>query len=99
MFNKIKAVKDLRQQAKKMQNALAEIMEIGEALGGDVRIAIDGNQTVQRIEISESALANKTRLEAGLKDAFNQAVKKIQKQMAAKMKDMGGLSALKDLGL
>lgn len=99
MFNKIKAVKDIRQQAKQMQNALSEIMEIGEGGRGAVRIAIDGNQEVSRVEITQEALANKERLENAVKDAINDGVKKIQKQMAKKMQEMGGLDALKNLGM
>jgi len=99
MFNKIKAVKDMRQQAKKMQNALSEIIEIGEASGGAVQVALDGNQEVQRVEISDDILKNKEKLEKAIKDAMNDGVKKIQKKMAKKMQEMGGLDALKNLGL
>jgi len=99
MFNKIKAVKDLRSQAKKMQNALSEIVEIGEGGNGKVRIAIDGNQEVQRVEIDQDAFEDKGRLEDAVKEAMNKGVKKIQKQMAIKMREMGGLDALKNLGL
>ncbi len=99
MFNKIKTIKNMRSQAKKMQNALAEIIEIGES--GGVQIALDGNQEVQRVEIPGEMLTleNKERLERAVKDAFNNGLKKIQKQMAAKMKEMGGVDALKKLGL
>lgn len=97
MFNKIKTIKDLRSQAKKMQNALSEIIEIGES--GGVHIALNGNQEVQRVEISDTALGNKERLERAVKDAMNDGLKKIQRKMAAKMKDMGGIDALKKLGL
>ena len=97
MFNKIKAVKNLRTQAKKMQNALSEIIEIGES--GGVQIALDGNQEVQRVEISDDAFKNKEKLERAIKDAFNNGLKKIQKEMAKKMQEMGGMDALKNLGL
>ena len=97
MFNKIKVIKDLRTQAKKMQNALSEIIEIGEASG--VQIALDGNQEVQRVEIPDELLGNKEKLERAVKDAFNNGLKKIQKEMAKKMQEMGGLDALKNLGL
>ena len=99
MFNKTKAVKDLRSQAKKMQNALSEIVEIGEGGNGKVRIAIDGNQEVQRVEIDQDAFEDKGRLEDAVKEAMNKGVKKIQKQMAVKMREMGGLDALKNLGM
>ncbi|MFA6131097.1 MAG: YbaB/EbfC family nucleoid-associated protein [Patescibacteria group bacterium] len=97
MFNKLKQIKDLRSQAKHMQSALAEIVIVESALGGKVMITIDGNQIVQGVKIEEGLSAGE--IEKGVKDAFNQATKKLQREMAMKVKDMGGLDALKDLGL
>lgn len=99
MFNKIKAVKDLRDQAKTMQKQLAEITDEGSAAWGKVKIKIDGNQQVLGVTIDEEMMKDKTKLEEAMKEAFNDAVKKIQKKMAVKMKDMGGLDALKNLGM
>lgn len=97
MFNKLKAIKDLRSQAKKMQNTLAEVIEIGEDNG--VRVAMDGNQAVVRVEIADDLLSRKEKLEEAVKNACNNAVRKVHKQLASKMKEMGGLDALKGLGL
>ena len=99
MFNKIKAIKDLRSQAKQMQSALSEIEEEGSAAWGKVKISVDGNQKVLNISIDEEMMGDKEKLEDAIKEAFNDAMKKIQKKMALKMKDMGGLDALKNLGV
>ncbi|MBU0614107.1 YbaB/EbfC family nucleoid-associated protein [Patescibacteria group bacterium] len=95
MFNKLKQIKDLRSQAKTMQSALAEIVIVGKALGGKVMITIDGNQKVQGVKIDEEL--ERSKIEEGVKDALNDATKQLQKEMAAKMKDMGGLDALKEM--
>lgn len=95
MFNKLKQIKDLRSQAKEMQNALSEVVVVGQAKGGKVMITIDGNQKVQGVKIDEELARDQ--IEDGVKDAFNDASKKLQKEMATKMKDMGGLDALKDM--
>lgn len=95
MFNKLKQIKDLRDQAKTMQGALAEIMVVGQAKGGKVMITIDGNQKVQGVKIEDDL--DRDKIADGVKDAFNDASKKLQKEMASKMKDMGGLDALKDM--
>ncbi|MFA6522254.1 MAG: YbaB/EbfC family nucleoid-associated protein [Patescibacteria group bacterium] len=97
MFNKLKQIKDLRSQAKVMQAALAEIVVVESALGGKIMITIDGNQVVQGVKIEEGLSASD--IEKGVKDAFNNATKKLQREMAMKVKDMGGLDALKNLGL
>jgi len=99
MFNKIKAIKDLRNQAKKIQSGLSEINAEGEAAWGKIKIKIDGNQQVLEVKINEEMLKDKTKLEEAVKEAANDAIKKIQRQMAGKMKEMGGLDALKNLGI
>lgn len=99
MFNKIKAIKDLRDKAKHMQSVLGEIHCEGTACSGQVTVNIDGNQQVEKIHIDPAMFSDVTRLENGIKDALNDAMKKLHKEMAGKMKDMGGLDALKDFGL
>lgn len=78
-----------------MQNQLAEIMIVGKAAHGKVMITIDGNQQVQGVKIDEDL--EREKIADAVKDAFNDASKKLQKEMASKMKDMGGLDALKDM--
>jgi len=95
MFNKIKQIKDMRSQAKTMQAALGEIMVVGKGMGGKVMITIDGNQKVQGVKIDEDL--EREKIEKGVQEAFNEGSKKIQQEMASKMKDMGGLDALKDM--
>ena len=95
MFNKLKQIKDIRNQAKEMQNSLGEIMVVGKAMGGKIMVTLDGNQKMQGIQI-EDGLATAD-IEKGVQNAFNDASKKLQKELATKMKDMGGLDALKDM--
>ncbi len=97
MFNKLKQIKDIRKQAKSLQSQLAEVMIVGKGKGGKIMITIDGNQAVHGVKIEEGM--SNSEIEAGVKDAFNDAVKKLQRELATKMKDMGGLDALKDLGI
>ncbi|PJA46962.1 hypothetical protein CO172_03345 [Candidatus Uhrbacteria bacterium CG_4_9_14_3_um_filter_36_7] len=98
MFSKIKAIKDLRNQAKQMQNQLSTIMIEG-SFHNKVVIKMDGNQQILSVSIADELLTNKQKLEEAVKEAFQDAMKKMQKELASKMKDMGGLDALKNLGL
>lgn len=92
MFNKIKAVQELRTQANQIKKALeAEIVE-GSGGWGKVKIKMDGNQDVKSVEIADDILGDKAKLEAGVKEAANDVVKKVQKVMAQKMSQMGGLN-------
>ena len=100
MFNKIKAVKDLRTQAKQMQNELELITAEGSGSWGKVKVKVNGNQKILDIVIDDSLMENKEKLQDAVKEATNDALKKIQKDMASKMKDMGGLQdMMKTLGM
>lgn len=95
MFNKLKQINDIRKQAKEMQNSLAQIVVVGESSGKKVMVTINGNQQVQGVKI-EDGMEN-AEIEKNVEAAFNDAMKKLQKELAANMKNMGGMDALKDL--
>jgi len=99
-LSKLKQFKDLRKAAKEMQSTLSEETAMGEGAGGKVSLVMDGNQSVLSAEVDPELLTPdaKSKLEGGIKDAVNDAVKKIQKLMAKKMQsgdikmpDMGDL--------
>lgn len=91
MLNKLKQFKDIRDQAKTLQSALSEesvtITESG------VTLVMDGNMSLKSLNISEDMLTpkKKEKLEKAIKKAFEEAMKKMQRIMAMKMKEMGGL--------
>ena len=87
MFNKLKQFKDLRNQAKTLQNALS-----GESVTVDkkgVKLTMNGNMEVTELKITEE-LSNED-LEKVMTDLINDAIKKTQKLMAQKIQSMGGL--------
>jgi len=90
MFNKLKQFKDLREQAKTLQNALKE--EKVELEKNGVTVIMDGNQEVVFYKISESLVGSEKRaeLERTLKEATNAAIEKTKRVMAQKMQSMGG---------
>lgn len=98
MFSKLKSIRNLRNQAKQVQNTMEEVVATGEAVWGKLKITLNGNQRVLSVEIADELLANKEKLQEAVKDAFADATKKVQRDMAVKMKDMGGLDLFKNLG-
>lgn len=92
MFNKLKQIKDLRDQAKTMQNALASESITYEKNG--ISITMDGNMTVTNLTISDKTSSD---LERNLISAYNESIKKAQQVMAKKMQEMGGLPNLTEL--
>ncbi len=94
MFNKLKQFKDIRSKAKTIQSTLAQEKVEGSAAWGKVKIEMDGNMSVTDVTVDEEILSDKSKLETGIKDAFNDAVKRAQRKMAEQMKQMGGLDGL-----
>jgi nucleoid-associated protein EbfC len=94
MFSKLKEIKDLRSQAKTLQNALNEEHVEASAAWGKIKIKMDGNQEVEAVEIDRELLSadKKSDLEKGIKDAVNEANHKVQKIMAEKVRKQGGLN-------
>lgn len=98
MFSKIKAVKDLRDQAKQMQSTMAEVIVEGSGAWGKVKITMNGNQQILDVQIDQELLKDQGKLQDAVKESFNDGMKKLHAQMADKIKDMGGLDMLKNLG-
>lgn len=93
MFNKLKQFKDLRDEAKKLQNTLSQETLHHDEMGGKLNIVIDGNLEVLSIDIAEELLSptEKQKLEKGIGDLVNGAVKKMQRKVAMKMQKESGM--------
>ncbi len=84
MFDKIKQAGDLikmRSEAQKLQKELKTIIETYEKDG--VRIKVNGAQEVEYVELDGQSRDD-------IKDAVNEAMKRVQKEAAKKMMEMGG---------
>jgi len=89
MFTKLNQVKELRSQAKEMQNILSE--ENVKVSEGGVSITMDGNQKITDLDISTDLLqpGKKKNLEKHFINAHASVIKKIHKIMAQKIKASG----------
>ena len=86
MLDKLKMIG----QAREIQNKLKS-MSLTEERDG-ITITINGNQEILDLKIDESLLSDKAELEAKIKNCFNSAVQRSQREMAEQMKgEMGGL--------
>jgi len=93
MFDKMK---DLFAMQKKMQEIKRQLdsttFEIASS-DGLVKISMNGSQEVQSVTIKDNlSEAEKNRLQAGLKDTFNRAIKRSQEVASQKMKDSIGFN-------
>jgi DNA-binding protein YbaB len=78
MFNKLKQFKDMRDQAKKMQDLLSGESTTVTTMGGQVVLTMDGNLQINGLAISPEALSpdKKEKLESAIKEAHTEAMKK-----------------------
>lgn len=90
MFNKLKQFKDLRQQAKTMQDVL-EKESITEEKNG-IKVVMSGNMEITELTITSEA--GKDELARQTKTVVNDAIKKVQRLMAKKMQEMGGIPGM-----
>ncbi len=92
MFQKLKQFKDMRDQAKQIQEVLSQESVEGSAGFGKVKITMNGAQKVTATSIDVSLLnaGDQKRVEGLVTDAINDAMQKCHKVMAEKMKDKFG---------
>ena len=98
MFNKLKQFKDLKDRAKAIQSTLSQEKAEGSAAWGKVKVTIDGNQNVLSVSIDPSMMEDREKLQDAIREATNDAIQKIQKVMATKLKDIGGLDLAAEFG-
>ncbi len=94
MFSKLKEIKDLRTQAKTIQNALKDEHVESSAAWGKLKLKMNGNQEVESVEVDPELLSpgKKSDMEKAIRDAVNEANQKVQKIMAEKVRKSGGLN-------
>lgn len=91
MFDKVKDLYKLQKQAREIKGKLKNTHIEAEHEG--VKITINGEQEVMKVEISDEAMVDKKRLAENLEKCFNKAIKKSQQIGAELMKDvMSGLN-------
>lgn len=95
MFNKLKELKDLRDQGKKMKAMMDEIVVVGGSSGNAVMVTLNGSHELLGVQIDDAL--DRAKIADGVKDAFADATRKLQTELMKKMKDMGGLGGLGDM--
>ncbi len=92
VFSKLKQFKDLREQGKRLQGALSGESVTCDAAFGKVSLTMDGSLNITQIKIDDELMSpdKKEKLQSAVKDAHNDALKKMQRTVATKMQEMGG---------
>jgi len=97
MLSKLKQFKDIGDQAKQLQSALSE--ESVTVNKNGLVLTMNGNLDLTGLAIDENLLTptKKDKLESLIKELHKDALKKMQRTMAMKMKEMGGLPGIPGL--
>jgi DNA-binding protein YbaB len=88
VFNKLKQFKNMRSSAKKAQEILSAETVTGQGAWGKVLIKMTGTFDVQEVTIDVALVGKKHDIETGVKDAMNDAVKKVQFVLFKKRKEL-----------
>ncbi len=91
MLSKLKQFKDLREQGKKMEEMMSQESVTVRAAGDKVVLTMDGTFKITGLAIDDELVTKgqKEKLIAAIKDAHEDAKKKIQRTLAMKMQKSG----------
>ncbi len=92
IFDTVKQLKDLREQAKKMQELLATIHITEKSSDGNITVTLNGNMEVEHIQVNRQAYDSDEKLQDALKETCNTALKRAQTEAAHAMRASGGLN-------
>ncbi|MBX9677876.1 MAG: YbaB/EbfC family nucleoid-associated protein [Gemmataceae bacterium] len=81
IFNLLKNLPKLKEEAEKMRSRLNTVVAEGEAGAGMVKAKANGAMEIVRIEITDEAMADRELLEGLVAAACSQALKKVQMQV------------------
>jgi len=91
VFSKLKQFKDMRNSAKRAQDILGSEIVEGQGAWGKVKVSMSGTFDCKSVTIDESLVGKKSELEAGVKDAISDSVKKVQFVLFKKRKELEGI--------
>ncbi|MBL0059641.1 MAG: YbaB/EbfC family nucleoid-associated protein [Elusimicrobia bacterium] len=90
MFEKMKQLMDMRKMAQEAERRLGETRVEKSALGGKLRIVVDGNHRVESLFIDDSLLnpAQKTVVEKALAALLTETAEAVKREAASKAMEM-----------
>lgn len=88
MFDKIKDLSAMRQQAKQLQIQLAAEQISGESRDHLIRLTMDGNQDVKSVEVKEGIEGDRKRIAQDIREALSDMNNNYKKMMAKKFGHM-----------
>lgn len=88
MFDQIKDLNKMREQAKQMQLALAQEEILGQSNDANIRIVIDGNQVVKSVEVLDAIVGDRKKIAQDLREALTDMNDNYKKLVTKKFGNM-----------
>ncbi|MFH0762947.1 MAG: YbaB/EbfC family nucleoid-associated protein [Candidatus Omnitrophota bacterium] len=93
MFDKMKALMDMKSKMAQMKRELEDAVFEVSSSDGLIKVTMNGAQQAKEFKINgDLAETDKAGLEQAIKDACNRAIKRSQEVAAEKMKQITGLN-------
>ena len=90
LFDQLKDINQMRQQAKQMQMALANEIIAGQSKDAMIRIIMDGNQEVKSVEVIDDIVGDRKKIANDIREALKDLNDNYKKIVAAKFGGMMG---------
>jgi DNA-binding protein YbaB len=88
LFDQLKDVNAMRQQAKQMQLMLANEEIMGQSKDALIRIVMDGNQNIKSVEVMDEVVGDRKKIAQDIREALGDMNENYKKLMASKFGNM-----------
>ena len=88
LFDQLKDVNAMRQQAKQMQMLLANEEIMGQSKDALIRIVMDGNQNIKSVEVMDEVVGDRKKIAQDIREALGDMNENYKKLMASKFGNM-----------
>lgn len=88
VFDRMKDLGAMRQQAKQMQILLANEVIMGQSKDAYIRILMDGNQNIKSVEVLDEVVGDRKKIANGIREAMTDLNEKYKKLMTSKFGHM-----------
>jgi DNA-binding protein YbaB len=84
LFGQMKDIYKMQKEAKQMQKKMRKVKVTGESKDGNIRMYFNGAQELEDVSVDSSVLSedNQDKVVEGIKQAYKDYQKKLQKKMA-----------------
>lgn len=88
LFDQLKDLNQMRQQAKQMQLMLANEEIMGQSKDAMIRLVMDGNQNVKSVEVMDAIVGDRKKIAQDIREALSDMNENYKKLIGSKFGNM-----------